>query len=70
MSRYSSSGSYGHKVQYISYMGGCYRISWTVDFYYSDTRGRFPRKFSRDTDEKGARKFCKKWGIDFEKANP
>jgi len=26
---------------------------------------RYPRRFQRDTDENGARRFCKKWDIEF-----
>lgn len=63
MSRYTSSGSSGHHCEYIPSFGGYYRLSWEVDYYYSGSRLRFPRQFSRDTDEDGARRFCKKWGL-------
>lgn len=59
MSRHHSSGSYGHEVIYIA--PDTYRISWIVDFYYPNSRLRWPRTFSRLTDEKGVNKFAKKW---------
>ena len=63
MSRYSLNRSYGHRIKKV-----CpdeYKLSWTVDRYYSDSRLRFPRKCCRFIDERGARRFAKKWGIDF-----
>ena len=44
---------------------GDYTISWTVDHHYRTSRLRYPRVHSRYTDEKGARKFCKKHGLVF-----
>jgi hypothetical protein len=38
----------------------CYVISWTVDYYYGGTRGRFPRTFERETDLVGAVRFAKR----------
>ena len=61
MGRFSEGHSYGHRC--FREGGGWYRISWTVDYYYSGSRLRFPRGFSRDTDAKGAKRFCKKWGV-------
>lgn len=58
MGRYSSSSAYGFRCVYIT--DGAFRISWTVDFYYADSRLRYPRVFSRITDSKGAERFCKK----------
>lgn len=49
---------------------GHYRISWVMDYYYADTRYRTPRVFHRITDEKGARRFCRKWGIQFHEGKP
>ena len=63
MSRYSNSGSTGHTCEYVPSWGGYYRLTWYVDYYYS--RMRYPRRFQRDTDENGARRFCKKWDIEF-----
>lgn len=63
MSRYASSGSYGHQCRYIQGFGGFYRMSWVVDYYYPGVRLRWPRTFSRDTDEVGAKRFCKRWQI-------
>lgn len=61
MSRHSSSGSTHHRIQ--RERSDEYVISWTVDFYYPGTRGRFPRTFRRDTNEAGARRFAKRWKI-------
>jgi hypothetical protein len=33
-----------------------------VDRYTKNGRIRLPTRYSRDTDEKGAARFCKKWG--------
>lgn len=65
MSRHSSSSAYDFRCHTVGGFSGCYRISWVVDFYYPTSRLRFPRRMKRDTDEAGARKFCKKHGIDF-----
>jgi hypothetical protein len=45
-------------------------MSWTVDFYYADSRLRYPRRFERDTDEAGARRFCKRWNTPFPEKEP
>lgn len=60
MSRYSSSGAYGFRCKRHIFCGIPYwRMSWVVD-YYGD-RLRYPRGFSRDTeDEKAAERFCKR----------
>lgn len=50
---------------YVRGWGGGWRISWTYDRYYAGSRLRFPTTISRDTDEAGARRFCKKWDIVF-----
>jgi len=63
MSRFTSNGSQDHKCEYRK-RGDYYVISWSVDFYYPGSRPRYPRRFSRHTDEAGARRFCKKWGIE------
>ena len=55
--------SYGHVIQRIG--SDHYRLYWTVDFKYPSSRLRFPRVFSRDTDESGARKYANKWGAKF-----
>jgi len=62
MSRYFSSGSYGHDIQRIG--RDHYRLHWTYDRYYSGSRLRFPQGRSRDTDHAGAVRFAKKWGLD------
>lgn len=56
----ASRSSYGHRIQLIGH--DHYRLSWIVDFKYPNSRLRFPRTMSRDTDEVGARRFAKKWG--------
>ena len=60
MGRFSGSTSYGHRIRE---MGGYYRLSWATDRYYAGSRLRHPRTTERDTDEKGAERFAKKWGI-------
>lgn len=62
MSRHRSSGSTGHSIENLHHPDD-WRLSWVVDFYYPGTRLRFPRRFYRDTDEAGARRFAKKHGI-------
>jgi hypothetical protein len=61
MGRHRSSGSTGHSVSKIA--SDCYRLHWTVDRYYSGSRLRFPRGYSRDTDLDGARRFVKRWKV-------
>ena len=42
-----------------------WRMFWMIDFYYSDSRLRFPRAFSRDTEDyKAVSRFCRKHEID------
>lgn len=53
--------AYGHAIRYIG--PDHYRLSWTVDYYYPDSRLRFPRTTRRDTDADGAARFAKKWGV-------
>ncbi|WP_448043738.1 hypothetical protein [Bradyrhizobium liaoningense] len=50
--------SYGHRVREIAH--DHFRVSWTVDFHYADSRLRHPRRFARDIDEKGAKRFARK----------
>lgn len=61
MGRHRSNGSYGHRIAKIG--SGHYRLSWTVDRYYAGSQLRFPRTTWRDTDEAGARRFAKRWGV-------
>jgi hypothetical protein len=68
MSRYRSSGSYGHVIHRIG--PDHYRLSWTVDRYYSGVRGRFPRVTRRDTDYVGACRFARKWGLELPEREP
>lgn len=68
MGRYSSNPSYGHWCKPISGDPGFYWIGWTMDRYYEGSRLRHPQSYQRDTDERGARRFCKKWGVAFPEA--
>lgn len=54
--------AYGHRIQRIE--DDFYRLFWTVDHKYANSRLRFPRAMNRDTDAAGAKRFAKKWGID------
>lgn len=60
MSRHRAAGSYGHHIAKIV---DFYRLSWTVDRYYPDSRLRFPRRCRRDTDLAGAKRFAKRWDL-------
>lgn len=60
MSRYKPGRSYGHYIENLTWY---YEISWMVDFYYSGSRLRFPRRFRRFTDKAGAKRFCRKHGL-------
>lgn len=55
------SGSKHHHIRYDG--GGMYEISWRVEMKYSGSRLLFHRTFARYTDEKGARRFSKKWNV-------
>jgi hypothetical protein len=61
MSRHRSSSAYSHGISKLG--DDWFRISWTVDFYYPDSRLRHPRRFSRHTDLAGAKRFKKKWSV-------
>lgn len=63
MGRYSEQKSYNHRIDYVGWL--TWRMYWTVDRYYSGSRLRYPTQFSRDTDEEGARRFCKRHELDF-----
>jgi hypothetical protein len=62
VSRYGVSKANGQRVQFLSH--DCYRISWWVDRYYPTSRLRHPVGQVRITDEAGAKRFCKKWGLE------
>ena len=62
MSRYGKGGSYGHRVRRMG--EDWFRLHWCLDYYYPTSRLRHPRGFDRDTDEAGAIRFCKKWGLE------
>lgn len=53
--------SYGHRIR--QFEADHFRLFWTVDFHYPDSRLRHPRGFSRDTDKAGADRFARKWGV-------
>lgn len=55
------SRGYDHCVRRIG--ADHYRLSWTFDVKYPDSRLRWPRTITRDTDELGARKFVAKWNV-------
>ena len=61
MGRYSSAKSYRQSCQKLC--PDCYRLTWYVDRYYPSSRLRFPTRYQRDTDLKGAQRFCKRWGF-------
>ena len=63
MSRFNSSGAAQFDYHYLG--EDYYAISWTVDYYYPDSRLRFPRRISRITDEAGVRRFCGKHNLTF-----
>ena len=63
MSRFNSYG-YGHFCKRREYSGIVwYDIGWSWDKYYTNSKLRYPQQIIRQTDEKGAKKFCKKWDI-------
>lgn len=64
MSRYQSSTAYNFKCRQSNWDNDTYIISWTVDFHYTDSRLRYPRRFSRDTDKEGAVRFCRKHNLE------
>jgi hypothetical protein len=66
MSRHRPSSAYGHEI---TMSGEEYLISWTVDFYYSESRQRFPRRFKRWTDIGGARRFAKRHNVSMPSLN-
>jgi hypothetical protein len=68
MGRYDSNGSYGHSCK--KWLYDLYEMSWTVDYYYPDSRLRYPRTFRRITGKFGAKKFCKKWDLIFPEDPP
>lgn len=66
MSRYHPSRSTNHCIA--QFGPDDFRISWVVDFYYSGSRLRWPRQFSRDTDRAGAKRFAKRWNLAWDDA--
>lgn len=64
MGRFGGSNSYGFSCR--KYGEDWYRLSWVVDSYYSNSRLRHPKRFTRDTDLAGAKRFCKKHDLKIE----
>lgn len=62
MSRFLGGGSYGHNLTRVG--PDHWRLAWTVDRYVKGSRLRFPQTQTRDTDEAGAKRFAKRWGIE------
>lgn len=60
MTRYGKQKSYGHTIRFIAH--DHYRLGWTVDRYYANSRLRFPTRFNRDSGETQAKRFAAKWG--------
>ncbi len=58
MSRHRPQTSIEHTVKYLR--DGSYEIGWVVDRYYAGHRQRFPTRYSRVTDKRGAERFCRK----------
>lgn len=67
MGRYEPSRSRSHHCECLG--RDEYFISWEYDRYYTGSRLRFPTRIRRYTNEKGARKFCKRWKIEFPEQN-
>lgn len=65
MSRHGTNHSYGHSI--VKIFNDCYDLSWTVDRHYVASRLRFPTSYRRNTDERGAQRFAKKWGLELPK---
>ncbi len=61
MGRFHGANSHGFRCHRD---GQDYDISWAVDYYYPTSNLRYPRSFRRWTDEKGAKRFCKKHGLE------
>ena len=61
MSRHHSSSAYGFSIRYLG--RNDYRLSWAVDYYYPTSPLRFPRRFYRNTDKRGAARFARKHNV-------
>ena len=55
------SGGKRHRIRDLG--GGIYRLSWEYEVKYPGSRLLFHRTMSRETDEKGARRFAKRWNV-------
>ena len=53
--------SYGHRCWLDKW--GMWWVEWTIDYTYPGSRIRYPRPIQRETDQAGAARFCKRWGI-------
>jgi hypothetical protein len=54
-------GSYGHRIQVMG--GGDYLLHWVVDYRRKGSRLRYPHSFKSWADERGARRFARRWGL-------
>lgn len=54
-------GGYGHRIAKTG--EGEYRVSWSYDTKYPDSKTRYVKRSSRYVDKAGAERFCKKWKI-------
>lgn len=62
MSRITGSrSSYGHNWKRIG--PNEYRLSWSFDTRIAGSRQRWPRTIARYSNEDGALRFAKKWGL-------
>ena len=64
--RHRQQRSFGHECRPLIRGSSNYKISWAVNRYCKGSRLRFPTKYSRTTDEAGARRFCRRWGLPWE----
>ena len=60
-------GSYNHYcvLSPNQYPHKKYYIGWQVDHARKGKSHKEPRKFYRKVSEEAARRFCKKWGLNF-----
>jgi len=53
--------SYGHNISKI--VDDAYSLRWWVN-HFGTRRGVYARPFDRPTDEAGAKRFAKRWGVE------
>jgi hypothetical protein len=61
-------GGYDHRIVRIA--ADHFRLYWSYDKHYPNSRLRHPRLISRDTDLAGAQRFAKKWNVAPPRATP